>query len=171
MLIRHAEKPPKGGGEPLGIDETGNPDEHSLTVRGWTRAGALIGYFATAHDGIVPPAEIFAANPGSDDSPHGRRPHQTVRPLAATRKLKINDAFAVGQEADLAAAILQRPGPVLVSWEHHAINKIVRYLGLADFDREWPDRFDLVWILGWNGTSYAFTEVDQNLLAGDTLNP
>jgi hypothetical protein len=38
MIIRHGEKPPNSG-PPQGIDPDGNPDPHSLTVRGWRVGG------------------------------------------------------------------------------------------------------------------------------------
>jgi len=43
MIIRHAEKPEHHG--PRGVDENGNEDKESLTVRGWQRAGALVQFF------------------------------------------------------------------------------------------------------------------------------
>lgn len=61
MFIRHGEKPPPDGGPPVGVMSDGSIDQHSLTVRGWTRAGPLIGFFGTAHDGIANPTTIFAA--------------------------------------------------------------------------------------------------------------
>ena len=39
--IRHAEKPLSAS--PAGIDD-GAPDPHSLTVRGWQRAGPLVAF-------------------------------------------------------------------------------------------------------------------------------
>ena len=45
MFIRHGEKPGENG-PPHGINHDGEHDPHSLSVRGWTRAGALAGLLA-----------------------------------------------------------------------------------------------------------------------------
>lgn len=45
MIIRHAEKPGISREPPLGIDEDGRLDPHSLTVNGWVRAGFLSSFF------------------------------------------------------------------------------------------------------------------------------
>ena len=39
MLVRHGEKPGEGS-PPHGVNKHGERDEHSLSVQGWTRAGA-----------------------------------------------------------------------------------------------------------------------------------
>ena len=48
MIVRHAEKPTKSN-EQHGIRPNGEHDRHSLSVRGWTRAGALVALFAPQH--------------------------------------------------------------------------------------------------------------------------
>ncbi len=168
MFIRHGEKPPPEGGAPVGVTMDGSADDHSLTVRGWTRAGSLIGFFASVHDGVEPPTKIFAASPSDDTGPHGRRPVETVTPLAEARNISLDTSFAVGSEDAAAAAILRETGVVLVSWEHHNLPRIVRGIGVASFVGQWPDeRFDLVWLLRWTNLGYTFSEIGQNLLSGD----
>ena len=168
MIIRHGEKPPSGGGTPMGVASDGSEDKHSLTVRGWVRAGALIGLFSSAHDGVETPTKIFAACSSDDAGPHGRRPAQTVTPLAEAHNTPMDTTFAVGNEGGVAAAILEESGVVLVSWEHHNIPLIVAGIGVANFTRQWPDaRFDLVWIFRQTESGYAFSEIGQNLLSGD----
>ena len=54
MLVRHAERPTAAGVAPFGIDPMGDQDIASLTVRGWTRAGALVELFAPASGAIRP---------------------------------------------------------------------------------------------------------------------
>ena len=44
MIVRHAEKPTEANGQ-RGVRPDGGHDEHSLNVRGWVRAGALVGLF------------------------------------------------------------------------------------------------------------------------------
>ena len=170
MFIRHGEKPRKDGSGPLGVTPEGAPDIHSLVVRGWTRAGALIRFFDSARDGIKTPDVIFAASPGDDASPHGRRPSQTVTPLSLARGIKLDTRFAVGSESGVAAEILRQDGVVLVCWEHHNISLIVAALGINEAAAtSWPDeRFDLIWLFQRSQSSpYSFTAINQALLDGD----
>jgi hypothetical protein len=178
MMIRHAEKPVPGSG-PIGVTPEGTPDEHSLTVRGWQRAGALATFFAptssqSAVERISQPQVIFGAS--GQTIARSLRSRQTVTPLAN----KLNTAaitcfdFGVGQEAAVATAILQSNGVVLVAWEHHNLPVIASHLPMSPNNKTvvgvWPDdRFDLVWVFDQDaaGTGYLFTQMPQLLLAGD----
>lgn len=99
MLVRHAEKPGIRGEPPMGFDEEGRLDPHSLTIHGWQRAGALISIFEHPRAGsnIDPPSVIYAAKrvyegegkerlPETKQRPDeehlGARAYQTVLPLA-----------------------------------------------------------------------------------------
>ena len=53
MFVRHGEKPGEGS-RPHGVNHHGEIDEHSLSVQGWTRAGALAGLFAHAPPSPIP---------------------------------------------------------------------------------------------------------------------
>src|ERR1019366_5771874 len=85
MVIRHAEEHDDAG-VIAGVTVEGRPDTEDLTVRGWQRAGALIGLFLPP-DGVfvdrnlATPDAIFASGIG----PHSKsqRPQNTVAPLAA----------------------------------------------------------------------------------------
>jgi hypothetical protein len=169
MFIRHGEKPRKDGIGPLGVTPAGAPDIHSLVVRGWIRAGALIGFFESAHDGIETPDVIFAASAGDDASPHGRRPSQTVTPLAMAQGIRLDTRFAVGSETVVAAEILRQDGAVLVCWEHHNISLIISALGVEDAPTAWADdRFDLVWLLRKSQAGlYSFNVINQDLMDDD----
>ncbi|MEO8544921.1 MAG: hypothetical protein ABI434_15135 [Burkholderiaceae bacterium] len=170
MFIRHGEKPRKDGSTPLGVTPDGAPDIHSLTVRGWIRAGALTRFFGSAHDGIETPNVIFAASAGDDASPHGRRPSQTVTPLSLAHGIRLDTRFAVGSERVVAAEILRQDGAVLVCWEHHNISLIVAALGIDnEATTNWPDdRFDLIWLFqSPEPRPYSFTLMNQALLDGD----
>jgi hypothetical protein len=60
MLIRHAKKP--NGSPPAGVTEDGLEDKHSLIVRGWQRAGALVAFFPKPTlAGIATPTAVFAS--------------------------------------------------------------------------------------------------------------
>jgi hypothetical protein len=182
MFIRHGEKPPKddvtgpdgrktskaSAKPPFGITPDGEKSRFSLTVRGWTRAGALVGLFMRPPTPLERPAVIYAAAPElKEGSLHGQRPTQTVTPLADRLGLTINQTWPVTQEVNLAAALCKEVGPVLVCWEHHNITAIVAEI-VTGFNRPFPDRFDLVWVLAAESNGYTFVEVPQLLLAGDT---
>jgi len=169
ILIRHAEKPNDDGTPPLGITNAGANNPHSLIVNGWARAGALIGFFTKPAPPIETPATIFTATPkdAGHKPHHSARPWETVTPLGAALRLPLDVDFAVGDEVALAAKVLQQSGVVLVCWEHHAIRTIVEQF-IPGFAQDWPDRFDLVWILTAGGGGWAFTQTYQHLLAGDS---
>jgi broad specificity phosphatase PhoE len=174
MLIRHGEKqdqPP-----PCGVNAAGDQDKHSLTARGWQRAGALVTYFRWPRvEGIVSPTAIFASAVGGqailidgEDASKSLRPQQTVTPLAAALALDVNTDWTVGQESNLAAVIRGLPGAVLVAWEHKHIPLIGTQFS-PDVPAMWPDgAFDVVWVLTYSNGSYAFEQRYQSLLAGDT---
>ncbi|MFJ8622525.1 hypothetical protein ACIRD3_06720 [Kitasatospora sp. NPDC093550] len=177
MIIRHGEKP--DGSHP-GLDEAGRPDGKSLTRRGWERAEALPTLFSPPVPGLQVPARILAA---ADVGPHAgaHRMRQTVGPLARALGLTVNTGYAETQESALAGAVLAdsaRPTsdtgeaqPVLICWEHSRIPRIVEALGAAHtgVPAEWPDRFDTIWTFSRPaGGAWAFHEVRQHLLDGDT---
>jgi len=93
MIVRHAEKPTTVNDE-HGVRPDGEHDRHSLTVRGWTRAGALVGLFAPRHGepktSLARPAAIYAASHAGDGS---RRPIQTVTPLAEWLELPVHSKW------------------------------------------------------------------------------
>jgi hypothetical protein len=178
MVIRHAEKHDDAG-VIAGVTIEGRPDPEDLTVRGWQRAGALIGLFLPPDGGFIDrslatPDTIFASGIG----PHSRsqRPQNTVASLAAKLGLRINTNHLKGEEAKLAADVLARNGVVLIAWEHHAIpvfgNLIVG--NNTSCPQSWPDtRFDVVWIFDQDAGSggWSFHQVPQRLLAGDSSEP
>jgi hypothetical protein len=170
MIIRHAEKPDAAA--PVGVDEDGSPDKHSLTIRGWQRAGALVPFFASpARPGIARPATIVAATRDRDDGTGdnaGSRPQETVAPLRARIGGDYWDDIAVGAEAELVEKLKAHAGVILVAWEHKRIHHIVA--GFIDsLAPEWDStRFDAVWILDRSPAGpYRLTMLNQDLLAGD----
>ncbi|RNJ41805.1 hypothetical protein B5V01_21690 [Mesorhizobium erdmanii] len=83
MIIRHAEKPlPES--TILGVDEQGEMDNASLTVRGWQRAGGLCAIFQSPSSPLARPASIVASGPIKKDGSgtKSKRPSQTIAPLA-----------------------------------------------------------------------------------------
>lgn len=174
MIVRHAEKPTTSN-EQLGIRPNGEHNRHSLSVRGWIRAGALVGLFAPQHG--EPRAGSGATRRDLRLGPRGRRGHrpvQTVTPLAERLGKHIHSGCGAGRESEVAAKLAARRGAVLVSWHHEAIPKLVGELGAAApaVPQHWPgDRFDVGWTLTRDGTGWEFGQVPQLLLAGDLPDP
>jgi len=181
MLIRHGEKPTLAA---AGVDAAGASDPNSLCVAGWQRAGALARYFATpAAAGITAPAALFAS--AYLKAKHGEivadiksmRAYETLSPLAARLNLPIDACYPVGDETGFAAAILRLGGVVLVAWEHKHIPLIARALPLraaGTLPAAWPGtRYDMVFVLDWDADAkgYAFSQVPQLVLAGDSAAP
>lgn len=176
ILIRHGEKPQESGA-PHGVNSHGEHDGHSLSVRGWTRAGALAAMFAHAphpqHPALVTPQRVYATKP--THSARSTRELDTAMPTARRLGLDVDDSVAHGHETELARLILERPDDVLVVWHHGQIVSLTHEFPLAnpdDVPAEWPDhRFDLYWILTRDGASedgtYRFSVLAQNLLDGD----
>ena len=172
MIIRHGEKPPASG-PPQGIDAGGQPDIHSLTARGWARAGALSVLFAPAngvsHPGLARPTAIYAAGGTAGE---GLRTRQTVTPLAAHLGIPVNTQFSKGNETALAGEVGRRSEPTLICWQHGELPAITAALANVTPapPTVWPDeRYDLVWTLtpavaaGW-----TFHQTAELLLPGDS---
>jgi broad specificity phosphatase PhoE len=179
MLIRHGEKEPDKGGPPFGVNADGEQDKHSLSPRGWQRAGALVPFFRKAWaPGVETPDAIYASRVGAKplitkgrDVSKSLRPQQTVTPLADALNLSegLQTPYAVGEESQLAQSIYDtEDGVVLVAWEHNHIPLIAQAFR-ANVPDSWPDgRFDDVWILtASDDGTYAFEQVPQSLLSGD----
>jgi hypothetical protein len=175
MLIRHAEKPGDPP-PPHGVDPDGEHDKESLIVQGWQRAGALAPFFAPAAGPLqspllATPAHLYASAPG--DGSKSERPLQTITPLAQRLGVQVNLDFGKGDETALAAAIAGQGGVVLVAWQHEAIPAIANAVLGNDttVPQKWPgSRFDVVWVFDLDASTgtYAFSQLPQQLLAGDS---
>jgi hypothetical protein len=189
MVIRHAEKPDgTGNGNQPGIDQDGNPDQESLTVRGWARAGALAVFLAPdppmTNEALSKPMAIYASAPAKQRNPdgarigtHSRRPSQTISPLASKLGISPILSFTRGQEAEMVAAAKATRGIVLICWDHEAIPEIAGEISGPDSptaELKWPkERFDVVWIFeSEDGASnWSFRQVCQRVLSGDSNQP
>ena len=174
MFIRHAEKPADHG-TPRGVDRHGQEDAHSLSVQGWTRAGALAALFdhaqARGSAGVVRPGRVMATQPTSGY--RSTRERDTATPTAARLGLEVDDRFSHEQADDAAAALLADDADALVVWHHGSLPGLLARFPLADpsaVPASWPDdRFDLIWSLTDDGSGrYAFAAIPQDLLAGDS---
>jgi len=174
MFLRHAEKPADHG-PPLGVDKHGNPDDHALSVDGWTRAGALAALFdnpdALAARELLRPQRVMATQ--ASDGYRSHRERDTAHPTAARLGLAVDDAFTHDQTAQAAASILADTRDTLIVWHHGSIPAFIAQLPMspgAAVPPTWPeDRFDLIWVLTDDGSGhYSFAQHNQDLLAGDT---
>jgi hypothetical protein len=174
MIIRHAEKPLPTR-RARGISPTGRPDDRSLTVDGWLRAGARVELFAPLRGeppaGLWRPDAVYAAAARNGRS---RRSIETVEPLARQLDVPVVDRYAPGEEAELVRELVGRPGATLVSWHHKSLSRIVANLGEVTPapPHRWPrERYDLVWVFVRVGDGWRFTQVPQLLLPGDQRVP
>jgi hypothetical protein len=196
MVIRHGEKPPEppAFAPPFGVTPDGRQDDHSLSVRGWQRAGALATFFEpsrTTQATIGTPQFIYAVKvDGDDENPHdavgakigtkGKRAQQTVTPIAEKLgSLAILDfTFDKGDERAMITSAMARPGIVLICWVHENIPRIASQIPVnpaTPVPARWPDdargyaRFDVLWAFEFDHTAgtYQFRQIPQMLLAGD----
>lgn len=176
MILRHGEKTADPAPHQA-VDEHGNHDEHSLTVKGWQRAGALALLYAEPallrRRGLAQPRQLYACAV-SPDHP-SKRCEQTVAPLAMRLGVAPHIGYTKGDEEALARAIVMAGVDALVCWEHKALPALAQALAPGKpVPPRWPDaRYDLIWCvrrdLGKAGPRVTFRQVPQNLLGGDLL--
>jgi hypothetical protein len=185
LIIRHAEKPHRSWPGP-GLTAAGEPDDRSLVIRGWQRAGAWGALFGTHLGGAdYPlPSIVYAADPNAppnddtDDEP-SQRPAQTVTALAEFIGKNPDTTYAVGQEVQLASAVVAQSGVVLICWEHKAIARtllpvISKGQTLPGMPTKWDGaRFDVVLRFDRTGPAapWAFRQLCPCLLSGDLVSP
>jgi hypothetical protein len=178
MIIRHAEKPGVSGGG-AGIARDGSEDAESLTVRGWTRARALVSLFVpasghTLRAGLATPRVVYASGLGKHSN--SLRPQETILPLCEKLGLTATTDYLKDEFDEMTADALAQTGPVLICWEHLVIPDIADQI-LGDettAPRAWPDdRFDVVWVFDLDRASgtYRFQQIPESLLAGDRPDP
>jgi hypothetical protein len=183
LIIRHAEKPddPTAPWPGPSFTEDGkiDPDDRSLVIRGWQRAGSWAALFGTrlGGDDFPQPATIYGMDPdatkGKDTS---RRPFETISPLAGRLSIKPITKYAMGDESDLVKEIIALTGIVLICWEHkHIYQKILPAIAkdqdLHNMPTNWnADRFDVV--LRFDRAKpkapWSFKQQFPRLLSGDT---
>lgn len=191
-------EPPKHKPPPFGVTADGVQDGASLIVRGWQRAGALATFFAPqpgqpfGSPQIATPQFAYASKieakgskptdkKGKQVGSTSRRPQETITPLLEKLGGAVTTDFSIdkGEEKSLAKAAAARAGVVLICWEHQSIPSIAQHLPVdpkKPAPKSWPTdsnkkgRFDVVWVfdLEQGAGLYSFTQVPQNLLAGDS---
>lgn len=173
MIIRHAEKPVAERPD-LGVNELGQGDDKSLTVRGWQRAGGLACLFYYPQPPLQVPRCIVASAPIKQDGSGLRslRPTQTISALAARLQIEPDVRFSKGQEDLAGPAIAEQSGPTLVSWQHESIPRlaaaIVQSTDVAPLQWDSQD-YATIWVLGFSAADgrWAFGIAQQRLLSGD----
>jgi hypothetical protein len=190
-IIRHGEKPADppatASGQalqtlapPFGVDFQGNQNPHSLLPRGWQRSGALAALFDPAtgppQAGLQIPGVLLSPSYGSPDKTAEHRTYQTIQGLSDRLSIAIVSGYAEGQEPQLAASVVNTyVGVVLICWEHDHIPSLASTLPAVPgtvIPQAWPGgRFDVIWaftLVPGTAPQYAFTQVPQQLLSGDT---
>jgi hypothetical protein len=171
MIIRHGEKP-SDSGQPEGLDPDGKADSHALTSRGWDRARALVPVFAPANglarSGLARPTAIYAAGGNSKE---GLRTRQTVTPLATQLGITLDTRFSKGEETALAQEVARRTEPTLICWQHGELPAIPAAMASVTPTppNHWPgSRFDMIWTLTPAGGGWAFHQIPELVLDGDS---
>ena len=178
-IIRHAEKPLKPPSS--GVDFEGGQNEHSLLPRGWQRSGALAALFhpdfGPVRPGLRIPTVLVSPSWGHPGKTAAHRSYQTIQGLSEQLGLPVASEFAQGQEQQLADSVVGGcSGVVLICWEHSHIPVIASSLPVVSgtvIPRKWPGhRYDVIWsftlVPGPGPARYAFGQIPQQLLAGDT---
>jgi hypothetical protein len=175
MLIRHAERPAKVG-SPYGMTRDGHQDVNSLSAVGWQRAGALVSLFAPARGPVqdsrlAVPDKLIATNAGHESK--SKREQQTVAPLASKLGIDVSTKYLKQQHQQAVADVLATEGVVLICWDHKLVPAVAnRIVGdSTTVPQKWKrKRFDIVWVFDWKAStdSYSFSQVPQQLLAGDS---
>jgi hypothetical protein len=147
MVVRHAEKPE---GTLQGVQLDGSPDQDSLIVQDWQRAGALAVLFDPSAGNLkrsllAVPQVLFAAK--FDPTKHSKRPFETLQPLSEKLNLTINDGFKKDDSTAMVAEAVASTGVVLIAWQHQGIPAIGN--AIPGNDTTVPqarsgDRFDIV---------------------------
>ncbi|RWM06667.1 MAG: hypothetical protein EOR72_31345 [Mesorhizobium sp.] len=173
MIIRHAEKPLAERPD-RGVDELGQEDDKSLTVRGWQRAGALAHLFYNPAPTLQVPQMIVASAPVKKDGSGTRslRPTQTITPLAQRLQIEPDTRYSKGQEKLAGRTIGQYDVPTLVCWQHESIPNLAAEIAQSTdvAPGRWDDDdYDSVWILSFSEAEHLWTFKleQQRLLSGD----
>ncbi len=175
VMMRHAEKPTA---TMRGVTETGHKDRHSLTVRGWQRAGALVHLLAPYQGSVqskllATPGYLFASSSliVPDKANSSQREWQTLAPLSERLNVRINLKFDVDDEKGAMESALACDAPVLMCWDHHRIADLAGYVpGKHRIPKKWPSkRYDLMYVFTRlaNGSEYSFQQLAQPLLGDD----
>jgi hypothetical protein len=146
VIIRHGEKPDKGD---------------NLSCKGLNRSLQLP---AVLHQKIGVPNAIFVPSPKLGKSTGVARMYQTIVPFAVKYNLDINSKYDVADAEGLAGGIKKESGTVLLVWEHKAIHKIIKTLGINDPDLKWDDNdYDSIWTITYKNGAPSLAKDRENI--------
>jgi hypothetical protein len=146
VFLRHGEKPANGD---------------NLTCQGLNRSLQLPAMF-TKKFGV--PNYVFVPALTLGEATQHSRMFQTVTPLAAKYNLTINSRNEEKDYKSIAADLASSRGLVLVVWEHNAMPRIIRALGIKVSGLNWPDNdFDSIWIVTFKKGGAEFTRDKEGL--------
>ena len=145
IIIRHAEKPDKGD---------------NLSCEGLNRSLQLA---EVLYKKFGVPNTIFVPSLDMGRSTNGARMYQTIVPFAVKYNLKISTKYEGDDVKDIANALEKQTGTVLLVWEHKAISKIVKALGVSNADK-WDDNdYDSIWIITYKNGSPVLTKDKEGI--------
>ena len=174
LALRNGEKPAdaEDPGRPLGdagpgLDEHGEVNSSSLTIRGWQRAGALAG--SRLCRSLPPGGDEVSVLVPQYEHPRNHRAYQTVDAVAQNLGSEPESICDAGDVDGLFASVMAHRGTVVVCWEHDALARFCRHLAPV-VPEKWPEgRFDVVWRFTPAAEigAFAWEQVSQRLLPGD----
>jgi hypothetical protein len=186
IVIRHAEKP-NVQQRVLGVTLQGGIDRHSLSLRGWQRAGALAVLFGPegGRSDYPTPAFVFAGNPNAIPNNKSlmvhisKRPHQTIVPLCDRLKMQPFISFGVGDEVAMINMAQEKRGVVLICWDHTRIveallPEIAKGQSIPSLPMKWANsRYDVMLRFDrpQKGAPWTYRQLFPKLLAGDSSRP
>jgi phosphohistidine phosphatase SixA len=145
FIIRHGEKPDKGG---------------NLNCEGLNRAMQLADVL---HQKIGTPDYIYVPAITGGKSTSTARMYQTIVPFAVKYNLDINTKYDVEEAEKLVKSIEKKSGTVLLVWEHKAIKRILKALGFQD-PPSWDDRdFDTMLIITFQNGKPVLNKDKENI--------
>jgi hypothetical protein len=145
ILIRHAEKPPKGD---------------NLSCQGLNRSLELPHLLYTRF-GL--PAATYIPSMALGDSTKHSRMFQTIIPFAVKFNLPLTSKFQEDDSTAMAHEIFQKNGTVFIIWEHKRIPSIARALGIKD-SLHWPDDdYESIWIITFQDGHARLTRSKEHL--------
>ena len=145
VIIRHGEKPDDGD---------------NLNCQGFNRALALPKVLFTKF-GIA--SSVFVPMINLGDKTKSARMFQTVTPYAVRYNLQINSNYKEDDNKQIAKDVRDRSGTVVMVWEHKAIPKLAKALGVKNVPDWSGDDFDSIWIITYKNDKAVLARDKEGL--------